>query len=108
MSSQTASSLLREARTRAGLTQRALAARAGTSQSVVARIESGTTSPTWQTLAALLESAGFTVHASVELRGPDLSHMLGDVPRILALTPEARLLELGNVSRFLACARRRA
>jgi hypothetical protein len=34
--------------------------------------------------------------------------MLDDVPRILRLTPEERLLELRNVSRFLAAARPRA
>jgi hypothetical protein len=34
------------------------------------------------------------------------THMLDDVDRILALTPEARLAEVGNVSRFLAGARR--
>ena len=36
-----AAKLLREARSRAGLSQRALARRAGTTQSVVARIEAG-------------------------------------------------------------------
>jgi hypothetical protein len=32
--------------------------------------------------------------------------MLEDVPRILALTPEERLRELGHLSRFLALAHR--
>jgi hypothetical protein len=32
--------------------------------------------------------------------------MLGDVPRILALSPEERLRELGQLSRFLTLARR--
>lgn len=32
--------------------------------------------------------------------------MLADVPRILRLTPEERLREVGNVSRFVAMARR--
>jgi hypothetical protein len=33
--------------------------------------------------------------------------MLDDVPRIRRLTPEERLLELRNVSRFVTAARRR-
>jgi hypothetical protein len=32
--------------------------------------------------------------------------MLDDVPRILALTPEQRLREVAEVSRFLSAARR--
>ncbi|MDX1567599.1 MAG: helix-turn-helix domain-containing protein [Longimicrobiales bacterium] len=54
-----AADLLRSARARAGLSQRDLAHRAGTSQSVVARIELGQTSPTVSTLNRLLEAAGF-------------------------------------------------
>src|ERR1051326_7790937 len=49
MPTVTAGALVREARTRAGLSQRALARRARTTQSVVARIEGGTTSPSWAT-----------------------------------------------------------
>ena len=100
--------LLRDARTRAGLTQRELALRARTAQSVVARIETGATSPSWETLARLLEAAGFALDAALRPLAPELSHMLGDVQRILRLTPEQRLLELRNASRFLAAARRRA
>ena len=100
--------LLRDARTRAGLTQRELALRARTAQSVVARIESGATSPSWETLSRLLGAAGFALDAALRPLAPELSHMLADVPRILRLTPEQRLLELRNASRFLAAARRRA
>jgi transcriptional regulator with XRE-family HTH domain len=53
--------LLREARTRAALTQRDLARRAGTAQSVVARVEGGQTSPTLDTLARLLAATGFNL-----------------------------------------------
>ncbi len=56
-------SLLREARERVGMSQRALADRAGTSQSVIARIEGGHSSPTVSTLNRLLEAAGFKVEA---------------------------------------------
>lgn len=51
--------LLLEARTRASLTQRDLAHRAGTTQSVVARVEGGQANPTIETLARLLMAAGF-------------------------------------------------
>jgi transcriptional regulator with XRE-family HTH domain len=100
--------LLRSARAQAGLTQRALAERARTVQSVIARIEQGTTSPTWDTLSRLLGAAGFELEATLGLRAPDESHMLADVPRILRLTPEERLIELRNISRFLSEAKRSA
>ena len=102
------SDLLRTARTSAGLTQRELARRARTAQSVVARIEQAATSPTWETLTRLLAAAGFEIDARLALRIADASHMLADVPRILSLTPEERLLELRNISRFLAEAKRSA
>lgn len=108
MASSTPADLLRTARTRAGLTQRELARRARTAQSVVARIEQGATSPTWETLTRLLAAAGFEIDTRLGFRAADASHMLSDVPRILRLTPEERLLELRNLSRFLAAAKRSA
>ncbi len=102
----TAATLLREARTRAGLSQRALARRAGTAQSVIARIEKGQTSPTWETLERLLDAAGVDMSAQLEPRVVVGSHMLDDVPRILALTPEQNLEEVKNLSEFLHQARR--
>ncbi len=75
---------------------------------MVARIEQGATSPTWETLTRLLAAAGFEIDARLGLATADASHMLADVPRILRLTPEERLLELRNVSRFLAGAKRSA
>lgn len=69
------SALLKRARKRAGLSQRALARRADTSQSVVARIELGTTSPTVSTLNRLLAAADQEVvvrlHGSARGEGPD-------------------------------------
>lgn len=46
---------------RAGLTQRDLARRARTAQSVVARIERGQTSPTIATLSRLIAATGFAL-----------------------------------------------
>lgn len=105
--SPTPANLLREARVRSGLSQRKLAKRAGTAQSVVARIELGHTSPSWKTLLRLLSAAGFGVCASIEPRAEPDSHMLDDVARILNLSPEQRLEEIRNASRFFAAARRR-
>ncbi len=68
--------LLRRARGRAALSQRELARRAGTAQSVVARIERGQTSPTWATLQRLLGAAGCELRAAVGERPmvPDAAH----------------------------------
>jgi len=96
--------LLRTARRGAGLSQRALAERASTAQSVVARIELGLTSPTWQTLVTLFNAAGFELSARLDL-APH-THMMDDVARIRRLTPEQRLLELRNAARFFAAAKR--
>jgi len=101
-------SLLIEARRIGRVTQRELAQRAATAQSVVARIEGGTTSPTWDTLSRLLEAAGFELRVTLRAAPGAQSHMLGDVGRILRLSPEARLIELRNAASFLAAARRRA
>ena len=98
--------LVRDARLRAGLTQRELARRAETAQSVVAHIERGQTSPTWETLTRLLAAAGFDLDASLAVRPVVESHMLDDVARILCLTPEERLTEVANASRFATVATR--
>lgn len=55
----TAADLLREARTRARLTQTELALRSGTSQAAVARYESGQVSPAASTLERLLHVCGY-------------------------------------------------
>lgn len=98
--------LLRSARQRAGLSQRALAERAGTAQSLVARIERGQTSPRVDTLSRLLEATGHDARIVITPAIPAETHMLDDVARILRLTPEQRLREVGNVARFVAEARR--
>ena len=100
-----ASKLLQAARERAQLSQRQLASKARTAQSVVARIELGETSPSWSTLVRLLRAAGFSLSADLQRIGIDLQ-LLDDVPRILALSPEERLREVAQVSRFISAARR--
>ncbi len=101
-----AAELLFKARQRAGLSQRMLAERSNTSQSVVARIELGTTSPSWETLVRLLGAAGFDLDVTLSSKPVRGSHMLDDIARILSLTPAERLAEVANLSRFSATARR--
>jgi transcriptional regulator with XRE-family HTH domain len=50
--------VIREARRRAGLTQAELAARVGTTQSAIARQESGDTEPSFARVLALVRAAG--------------------------------------------------
>lgn len=98
--------LLKEARKRAGLSQRKLAKRAETAQSVIARIEAGKTSPTAATLNHLLAAAGFELEAKLTVRPVAKSHMLEDINRILSLTPEQRLQEVKNFSQLETAIRR--
>ena len=100
------SMLVRQARERARLSQRALAVRAATSQSVIARIESGVTDPGSETLSRILAAAGYEVRCELGPIPVVGSHMLEDVARILSLTPEQRLVEVENLARFEASVRR--
>lgn len=61
--------LIRMARRQAGLTQQALADRAGTSQAAVSAYESGRRSPSVDTLCRLLSAAGCEVR--MRLAPPD-------------------------------------
>lgn len=58
-----AARLLRHARKRAGLTQRALAAKAGVPQPYIARIESSATDPSVSSLSRLLRACETTLEA---------------------------------------------
>ena len=55
--------VVRTLRSRAGITQRELATRAGTSQATIAAYESGRKSPTWRTIAALARAVGLDAEA---------------------------------------------
>jgi len=101
-----AATILRDARTKAGLSQRELARRAKTAQSVVARIEGGQTSPSWDTLNSLLAATGFGVETRLAEPVVEVGQGPDDAPRILRLSPEDRLHELRNADRFFAAIRR--
>ena len=60
-----AGQLVREARTRGGLSQRVLAGRAGVSQPLVARIESGVVDPPFNRLLGLVRACGFDLDIHV-------------------------------------------
>ncbi len=65
--------LIRMARRQAGLTQQALAKRAGTSQAAMSAYESGRRSPSVDTLCRILNAAGFEVRmrlATPDTHGP--------------------------------------
>lgn len=83
----TASRILRHARLRAGLSQRALAAAAGLPQSTVGRIESGSLSPRIDTFERLLAATGHRLEADSALGlGVDRSQ----IRELLRLTPGER------------------
>lgn len=114
MEATTVGSLLREARTRAALSQRQLAQRAGTAASVVARIELGETSPTFQTLERLASAAGFDLAVELVARSgadPVIDAYKHDIDRSLvrenlSKSPDERLKSLAALARVAQEARR--
>jgi transcriptional regulator with XRE-family HTH domain len=80
--------LLREARRRAGLTQRALAERAGVTQPTVARIERGDSRPSLERLLTLIRVCGLDLDIRVSPLDEDAWTM---VERGAASTPDERL-----------------
>jgi len=81
--------LLREARTRHGLSQERLARRAGTTQSAISRIEQERLSPTVQTLAELFHLMGEELVLKAERRDTGVDLTLNRAN--LELTPEERV-----------------
>ena len=75
----TAGALLRQARRDAGLSQVALAARAGVTQSVISAYESGHRQPSLPTLSALVEAAGYELVAEVRRQPRRLDRLSGPV-----------------------------
>jgi transcriptional regulator with XRE-family HTH domain len=94
-----AAELLHEARRRAGLSQRALAARAEVAQPAIARIESGASDPRVDTLDRLLAAcaAGLTVvprpGTGIDRTGIRALLALGPTQRLHLAVEEARNLE---------------
>jgi transcriptional regulator with XRE-family HTH domain len=99
----TAWAILREARRRAGLTQRDLARGAGTSQAAIARIERGRAQPSVDTLRRLVRACGFELRFQLAPRDEHYDRMIDEM---LQLTPEERLRRLEGMSRLVSTARR--
>ncbi|HET6998243.1 MAG TPA: helix-turn-helix transcriptional regulator [Solirubrobacterales bacterium] len=95
--------LLRRLRLTAGLSQRALAQRAGTSQPAVARYEGGAATPSWETLQRLAESCGRRLRIGVEIVPDEEDVELAE--RLLEQTPVERLRALSRYARLHALAR---
>jgi transcriptional regulator with XRE-family HTH domain len=90
--------LVRKLRLGAGLSQRALAQRARTSQPAIARYERGTATPSWETLQRLAAACGRWVSLTSGI-APD-PHDVELAETMLGLTPEERLRALGRYARL--------
>lgn len=94
--------ILREARLRAGLTQAALARRAGVPQSTIGRIESGARVPSTASLERLIRAAGFELRVGLGEIDPGTDSLL---ERALGRTPRQRLEDATRAARFVLQAR---
>ena len=94
--------IIREARLRAGLTQSALAVRAGTTQSAVSRWERGRADPGIDTLRRIVEACGLRLEIDF---GPDPAPV-ASFEQNLALGPAERLDQLVRTVRFIEAGRR--
>lgn len=94
----TAWALCREARARAGLSQRELAAKAGVSPSTIARIEKARLEPTLDLLMRVIRACGLDLRLRLEAlvledepRPPtDIDQRLAELKSLSLLTPEVR------------------
>jgi predicted nucleotidyltransferase/DNA-binding XRE family transcriptional regulator len=77
----TAGVLLRQARSRAGLSQVELATQAGVTQSVISAYESGRRQPSIPALARLIEAAGFELTLGLQRPPGRLRRLSGPVGR---------------------------
>lgn len=94
-----AARLLRHARSKAGATQRELAARAGVPQATVGRIESGAVQPKLETILLLLNAAGFELELRAR-RGDGVDRTL--IRDLLALPSEERVVRSIDETRRVA------
>lgn len=95
----TAWAILREARARAGLSQRALARQAGVAQSEIARIEAGRQEPAYRTLERLVRAAGFDLRVQLV---PHDSHDEQLIEDMLDRPVEDRIDSLRRHAAFVA------
>lgn len=97
--SPTLADILREARRKAGVTQKSLAVRTGIATPAISRIENGHESPSFERFRACVEALGYS--PTVELR--PLSGSRADPKHLAAemqLTPSERLVNLFEWMQF--------
>ena len=97
------SHLVREARSRLGLSQAELALRAGVPKSTVGRIESGARVPSTQMVERLVRAAGLEVVVSLAEPDPGTDSMF---ERTLRRSPAERLADATRAARFVLRGRR--
>jgi len=97
------SSVVREARRRAGLTQAQLAERAGVAKSTVGRIESRARVPSTEMVERLVRASGLEVTVSLSEADPGTDSMF---ERTLRRSPAERLADATRVARFVLRGRR--
>ena len=97
------SSLVREARRRAGLSQAELADRAGVPKSTVGRIESGARIPSTRMVERLVRAAGLEVAPALSEPDPGTDTMF---ERTLRRSPAQRLTDATRIARFVLRGRR--
>ena len=83
--------LIRQARTRAGLSQTELARRTGRLQSQIVRWEAGVNQPTFETVRSLIRACGFDFSTELVPYEPEPTD---DLEATAELTPQQRLQEL--------------
>lgn len=89
--------VVRQSRRRAGLSQRELATRLGTKQSVVARWESRATSPTVESVSAVAAACGLALEFRLSTVDADLDRVLTEQ---LGRTPTERVASVVNLARL--------
>jgi transcriptional regulator with XRE-family HTH domain len=97
------SDFVREARKRGGLSQRQLAEMAGTTQSAIARLESGRTQPSFDTVLRLVRLCGMDL--DIMLTERDDSDWI-QAKRQLSLTPGERAERMVRLGREVRATQR--
>lgn len=94
--------MVKEARRRAAISQAELARRAGTTQSAIARLERGESSPSLEHITELLKACDFDLEVRLM---PYDDHDFSLARENLRLTPEQRVANLLHVQELARAAR---
>ena len=87
----TSGTLIRQARTRAGLSQTELSERSGKDRAQIARWERDAVTPSLETLRELLQACGFDLEMTLVLYQPPDPGDEAELKEALARTPQERL-----------------